>query len=353
MILSITCLLVACHAVETDEDGALLPRTVALSKTKPADGYASHIFVGSVQSSERARLAFAQAGSIGITNVEIGDHVNQGTQLATLEVQPFERRREQARAGLDRARAAFNEVEKRHAAQKSLVERGFFRRLTFESTVAQLEVARADVRTAEAELALSERTIREARIVSPISGTVAQRMAEPGEFVQPGQTIFEIDGDGSLEAIIPVPAAMAAKLSQGVDVILESAGEKIEGKVLHIGERQGRGGLVTIEVLIGEQADGFHPGATVEARFILSQQQGEIVEIPLSAFLPGAAPNRGTVFAFNSDTRRVKQLDVAVRPADGETLLTSSLAPGMLVVSAGVRFLNDGDLVNALPVTAD
>ncbi len=345
--------LAACYEAETDEEGFQSPRTVVLTQARPVDGYATQAFIGTVQSSERVRLAFAQSGTIDVVSVEIGDGVTRAIELATLELQPFERRRAQVQAGLDQAIAALDEIEQRHAAQQSLAERGFLPRLTFESTTAQLDAARADLRAAQAELELSERMIREARIVSPIDGTVAQRTAEPGEFVQPGQTMFEIDGEGTLEAIVPVPSALAAQLSQGSDVILNSAGLSAEGSVLHIGERQGRGGLVIVEVLIADQIIGFNPGSVLEARFVLEAPQDEMVQIPLSSFLPGDAPNSGAVFAFDSDTRRVNRLNIAATPADREQLHTPSLLPGTLVVSAGVRFLDDGDLVSPLPVTAE
>ena len=353
LVLLMSVFLAACYDVRTDEEDFQPPRTVVLTEARQVGGHATQTFVGTVQSSERVRLAFAQSGTIDAISVDIGDRVAPATELATLELHPFERRREQVQAGLNQAAATFDEVRQRHAAQQSLAERGFFPRLTFESTTAQLEVARANLHAAQAELELSERTISEARIVSTIGGTVAQRMAEPGEFVQPGQTIIEIDGERAFEVVVPVPSALAAQLSHGDGVVLTSAGLSAEGSVLRIGERQGRGGLVIVEVLIAEQIVDFDPGTVVEARFVLQAPQNEMVQIPLSSFLPGDAPNNGAVFAFDSDTSRVKRLDVATTPAGAGQLHTPSLAPGTFVVSAGVRFLNDDDLVSPLPVTAE
>lgn len=353
VVLFMSLLLAACYETESEREGLQPPRTVVLTEATSVGGNTTQAFIGTVQSSERVRLAFAQSGTIDVISVDIGDRVTPRADLATLELQPFERRREQVQAGLDQAAATFNEVQQRHAAQQRLAERGFFPRLAFESTTAQLEAARADLHAGQAELELAERTVREARIMSPIGGTVAQRMAEPGEFVRPGQTIFEIDGEGALEAVIPVPSALATELSLGTDVVLSTPGLSAEGSVLRVGERQGRGGLVIVEVLIAGQIVGLTPGGVVEARFVLEEPQDEMVQIPLSSFLPGVAPNTGAVFAFDSHTRRVNRLDVVAIPAGAEQIHTPSLARGTLVVSAGVRFLNDGDLVNPLPVTAE
>ncbi|GGX58065.1 secretion protein HlyD [Tateyamaria omphalii] len=353
LLVALAFYLAACHAVETGEATPERPRTVALATVAPAVGHTSHAFVGTIQSSERVRLAFAQAGVVEATNVEIGDNVDYGMELARLEPQPFERRLERARAIADRAGAALKNMQVLHSTQKSLFERGVVPPVTFQSTVAQLEIAQADVRAADAELELSERMLREARIMSPINGTVARRLAEPGEFMQPGQTVFEIDGDGAFEAVVLVPGAIASKLVQGTRAILKTEDTQLDGFVLRVGERQGRGGLVTVEVQIEPSSQETSPGAPVEVRFVFSPHDVRMADFPLSAFLPGREPGQGVVFVFEDETSRIGRLNVAVIPAGGDKLRSSNLQPGKRVVTAGVRFLNDGDLVAPLPVTAD
>ncbi|TQV86043.1 efflux RND transporter periplasmic adaptor subunit [Exilibacterium tricleocarpae] len=346
-------LLPACYKTDTGNPEPAPRRTVAVTEVQPTNAYTARVFAGVVQASERVRLAFAQPGPIDAMHADIGGEVEAGMELAALEMQPFERRREQAAAGLRRATATFGEVQQRHTAQAQLVERGVFPRLQFASTASQLEAARADVEAAQSGLELAERAIREARIMAPISGTVALRAVEPGEFVQPGQTIFEIDGDGALEVVVKVPAAVAAQLSPNTRVTLENGAITADGALLRIGERQRAGGLVTVEVLIGGSATGFAPGSAIEARFTTTPQAQGTVDIPLAAFLPSDRVDEGAIFVLDAKTNRVKRLDVVVTPAGGDVLETRSIAPGTLIVSAGVRFLNDGDLVRRLPATAE
>lgn len=346
-------LLGSCYETEDEGPAISTRKTVSISEVMPSGAFASRSFVGIVQSAQRVRLAFAQPGAIAVMNVDLGDHVAADVELATLELQPFDRRREQAKAGLDRAIATFEDLEQRHTAQKKLVRQGYFPKLTFETTKSQLEAARADVQSAQSEVELSERAIREARIISPISGSVAHRRTEPGEFVSPGQTVFEIDGDGALEAVVTVPSSLASNLAKGATVTLANAGVSADGVVLNIAERRRAGGLVTVEVLIIDEYSDFDPGSVVEVNFSLPSSDQNKVSLPLSAFLPSDVANEGSVFVFDPYTDLIERVNVTVTPTGREMLETQSLESGTLIVSAGVRFLSDGDHVRPLPLTSE
>jgi HlyD family secretion protein len=99
---------------------------------------------------------------------------------------------------------------------------------------AQIEVTRAQRRTAEhdiastgARLAQIEDRLRKSRIVNPRQGTVLTSYAEPGEFVQQGQPLYKIANLDSMElrAYITEPQLSLVRIGQPAQVQIDVSGE--------------------------------------------------------------------------------------------------------------------------------
>jgi len=100
---------------------------------------------------------------------------------------------------------------------------------------AQIEVTRAQRRTAEhdiastgARLARIEDRLRKSRIVNPHGGTVLTSYAEPGEFVQQGQPLYKIANLDSMElrAYVTEPQLSLVKIGQPAEVTIDVSGEE-------------------------------------------------------------------------------------------------------------------------------
>ena len=88
------------------------------------------------------------------------------------------------------------------------------------------ELARPAIRRKELEtrLRLLERTIADSRVLSPISGQVTDRFAEPGEVVTVGSPLLRLADLSLLEIRVYLPSALLGKISLGQQVSLRADG---------------------------------------------------------------------------------------------------------------------------------
>jgi hypothetical protein len=71
--------------------------------------------------------------------------------------------------------------------------------------------------------------------------------------------------------------------------------------------------------------------------------------IPVHAFLPGIAENDRHVYVFDAETSTVRKTAVQTTGIQGnQVIVTQGIAPGDVLVVAGVPFLSDGQKVELL-----
>jgi membrane fusion protein (multidrug efflux system) len=102
----------------------------------------------------------------------------------------------------------------------------------------QISVAESNTKTAVAQIAILETSLRNTRIFAPASGRVAKRWLLPGDIVQPGQPVFTITRDSLFYVMAYFEETKVEGIHDGkvaeftVDAF---PGMKITGKVINVG----------------------------------------------------------------------------------------------------------------------
>lgn len=169
-------------------------------------------------------VAAERGGRLTRVLVEEGQAVAKGALLAEIES-------DELRAALDEARSRVAEA---HAELKLAdVNRERRERLVREQIVAvhdldqanrDLDIARARLETATAEVARYEAQIRKSRILAPIAGTVIARQVDAGETVETGDHAFTMANLGKLRIEAEADEADAGALVVGAPVAITSEG---------------------------------------------------------------------------------------------------------------------------------
>ncbi len=152
----------------------------------------------SVEAFELARLYAKVAGYLGTINVDIGDRVQRDQLLAALDIPEMQQELASAQAQLAERRAQLAKAEADASLQKTLFERA--RALRERKAVTQtdldeaqakhaiaqaaLQLAAAQVKSAEANLARLQSLAEYARIKAPFDGIVIERFVDPGALIQ-------------------------------------------------------------------------------------------------------------------------------------------------------------------------
>jgi HlyD family secretion protein len=108
-----------------------------------------------------------------------------------------------------------------------------------EQAQAAVEQARIAVLQSEANLALLDTQMEKLAVFAPVDGTVITRNVEPGEFVQPGATIFTLADLTSLTITVYVPEDRYGEISLGLqaEVTVDSfPGKMFTAQVTYISD---------------------------------------------------------------------------------------------------------------------
>ena len=222
-------------------------------------------------------------------------------------------------------------------------EQAATRRAAAEADVAVAEasllLARQQVSQAEAQLAIAERQLSDATVLAPCDGTVAARLAEPGELVGPGAPVVKIAGTARLKALAFLPARHYAEVVPGETAAEISAGgataaATVVAKSPAIDPRLR---VFEIKALLDGSA-GAAPGAMADFRVVFEKREG--VSVPQEAVLSRAA---GTVVFLAGPDGAAKEVPVRVGLRDGgRAELLSGVSPGDPVIVQGQTQLYDG-----------
>jgi RND family efflux transporter MFP subunit len=194
----------------------------------------------------------------------VGDRVEEGQELVTLDAQDLDvnvRRAEAiesevrsaipeaengvagAKANFDLAQSTFKRMEEL-ASKKSISNQEFDEAFArSKSAQAAYDMARAKRSQLDAKLAQAEQEIRAAtitrdytRIAAPFPGVVTAKSVEPGNLAAPGAPLLTIERDGAcrLEASVDESKLPFVKAGQTVEVALEALDRRFAARVSEI-----------------------------------------------------------------------------------------------------------------------
>jgi RND family efflux transporter MFP subunit len=207
-----------------------------------------------------AKVAAKVPGRIAQIFVKEGETIKEGAKVARLEDVDFKSalassraRGAAARAKAQIARANLQELKVQIDRERPLVEKGVTAKATLDdlqahnaSLVATVHAADAETSAADAETKSLEVQLGSYEIVSPISGTVVQKLVEVGEGVSPGfgtPGVIEVVDLTSLVVEVDVPENRLSQISEkGAAVIILDAypNKSFSAEVKEIGRRVNR-----------------------------------------------------------------------------------------------------------------
>ena len=308
---------------------------------------------GSLKALDSAVVRAKLAAEVKALSVREGDTVTAGQtigQLDTLEVDFRLRQADQnaasARAQLDIAQRALNN-------NRALVAQGFISATGLETSISNEAAARATHEAALAAANLARKARSDARLVSPISGVVSQRLVQPGERVAVDARLVDIVDLSRIEleaAIAPEDIAGVA-VGQGARLSAEGLDAPITARVARINPSTQAGTRAVLVYLRIDAQPHLRQGLFLTGTIELSTDNALMV--PLSAVRVDRA--QPYVLAVVGD--RVEQRKVTLGQRGESTTgqhtesvveLTAGVADGMVLLRGTTGALGDGTRVRVL-----
>jgi RND family efflux transporter MFP subunit len=312
---------------------------------------------GTVTSPRTAVLSTAVAGLVAELTIDEGDRVETGDVLLKLDAELAQLALERARAEVKQREIAAADARRRLVeAEEVGAQRGIAR--------TQIESLRAEVSSDEAALAASQAAAREQQAIvgrntlkAPFAGVISERYAELGEWVNPGDGLFELVATDNLRFDFRVGQDNFAALSPDtpVEITLDAIPDRsIPGYVdaiVPVKNPSARTFLVRVRANTNDVDSGLLITPGMSARGKLSIDTGRSgVTVPRDAILR-FPDGRVTVWVVDAggDLPVVReQLVQTGSEFNGVVEITNGLAAGDVVVVRGNEMLQEGQAVSIL-----
>ncbi|HEY9404465.1 MAG TPA: efflux RND transporter periplasmic adaptor subunit [Pyrinomonadaceae bacterium] len=285
-----------------------------------------------------ARIGLRPNQAFDVTRVAEVGSARVALELAEKQLRRFERLIESgdvSRASYDQQKAQRDQLQQQYEAALSAARQNY----------AGIATARAAASAAEAQVAQARKAIADVVVYAPISGYVADRPADVGEYITPSSKVATIVRTNPLRLRIDIPEQLIGSIlpGQGVSVLTSAYADRaFAGRIARISPNvTAASRTLTVEAQVENGEGLLKPGQFATVR--ISQPSGTpAVLIPARAVRTEQDTSRVFVVKDGRAQERVVQLG----QVEGELVeVKSGIGTDELVATSGIEQLRDGAAV--------
>jgi RND family efflux transporter MFP subunit len=238
---------------------------------------------GSIRAVNSAFVKAKVPGELLELTLREGDSVRAGQVIARIDRIEGQARVQQAQEQADAARAQIDIAERQFNNNQALVDQGFISKSALDNSQNSLTAAQATHKAALAAVDLARKGLEDTVLRAPISGVVAQRLAQPGERVAVDGKILEIVDLSRLELEAALSAADSVALRVGQDATLQVEGSPrpVAARVARINPSAQAGSRSVLAYLSIADTAGLRQGLFAQGTVRIGQASG--LAVPLVA----------------------------------------------------------------------
>lgn len=301
-------------------------------------------YPGRTKASEEVNAAFRVSGTILRVLVKEGDYVKKGQVIAQMDprdyqvqLQATQAEYEQVKAEAERVMAVYNEGS---------------------TTAAAYDRARYGLQQITQKLANHRNQLNDTRLTAPVSGYVQMKFHESGETVGAGMPVVRIISGGDLEIEVHVPASDFSRREQFTNAWCSFEvlpGQTFPLRIISTSQEANASQLFTVRLGIsgGYDHSKITPGmSTMVYVSYNTPNERNAVKVPTTAVLH--KEDKTVVFVVNTQKSTAEERTVELGDMDleGNIQINGGLKPGETVVTAGVRYITDGQKVKEIEPTS-
>ncbi|MFI4625922.1 efflux RND transporter periplasmic adaptor subunit [Klebsiella quasipneumoniae] len=302
---------------------------------------------GEIHAHDETILSFRTGGRIVTRSVDIGDRVNAGQLLATLENTTSQNQLDGAQADYEGARAAAQVAALNLNRMQKLMPTGAIARTQLDTARADWLVARARLKNSESALRNARESLGWTRLMAPQSGVITEVSASAGQVVSGGQSVLTLATGEARDVVFDIakPDAIPPQEQAGLRVSL-----------LNDPSVQASAALRDISPQADPQTRTWRVRATLQNP-PLAMALGASVTVTLPATgphgyaLPASALSRvgdkPAVYVINPQSQAQLRVVVPAYYTATSVIISGGLEPGDRVITAGVSKLRSGEPVIA------
>ena len=324
-------------SIELSETDIAVAQTMTMTQGVPVSGTLKAVRTAMV----KARVA----GELVMLEVREGDAVKMGQIVARVDNTEYLARQRQAQQQAEAARAQVDVAQRQFDNNNALVNQGFISKTALDTSIANLNGAKASYQAALSALDVSTKALNDSVLKAPLNGFVSQRFVQPGERVAPEARIIEIVdlSQLELEATLSSAEAMNVKVGQIAKLNVEGTSQEVLARVMRINPSTQTGSR-SVLVYLGLQS---HPllrqGVFVQGS--LGTQKAQAVVVPLES----VRSDKTKPYVQTLQDNQVVHLQVelgAKGEADGKAVMAlKEIKEGTRVLAPSAGAVRDGTLI--------
>ena len=352
------------------------------------------VYTGEVKASESASVSSKASGTAKTVRKEIGDYVEAGEILATIDDTDYRTQYNQAQAAYNQAQAQYNSIingsaeqtkiqlesalnaakiefnnaQTNYNNQKILYENGAISKVAYDAAVTRLENAKLNLETAQknydltvdvvlnenkasakaaldmasVQLQAAQNALNNTVIKAPISGYIAGRNTNAGQIIAQGVEIFSIKSTNTVDVQVNVTESVISHITAGsaASVSVKAAGaEKIAATVTNVSTAKDlQSGMYKVIVQIDGINSDLKDGMIADVEITLNES-AEAIVVSANALLEA---EDGTKYVYIADGKNAKKVDVITGiTTDDKVEIISGVCVGDKVIVSGKEYLSE------------
>lgn len=288
---------------------------------------------GSIEANEQVEIRSEVSGIVEGIYFQEGTFVNKGQLL--FKVNDIELRAQLRQTSTKEGLAAENERRAKLLLQKEAISQE------------EYDLARADLKSAQAQSQLIQAQIAKTSVRAPFSGKIGLRSISPGTYITPAILVTKLVNTGKLKITFSIPEKYASQVKSNTIIRFKVAGseDRYSAKIYAI-EPEIAVATRTLQVrAIAENKDGkLLPGTFADVELPLDIIKDAIV-VPTEAIIP--VQNGKKIFISSNGLAKEIMIETATR-TETSVLVLSGINEGDTVITNGVMSLKNDDPVKVI-----
>lgn len=312
------------------------PVKVTVEAVDGASASLSRTYSGTIESGKSVDISFSVPGTLKSVNVEAGQKVSKGQLIAELDATNLIHAENIAQSTLAEARDAYNRLKKLHDAN-ALPDM-------------QWVAVQQQLKQAEDAAAIASKEVGNARIYSPISGVVSEKLASAGQAIAPTLPVVRIVGIGDVKASISVPEKEVGAMKSGLKATVTvdaAAGSPFEGVLTEQGVvANPLSHTFDVKFRVVNPTGDLLPGMLCNVKLDTPADTATVaspIVIPIQAVLL-SSDNRNFVWTASNHKAAQRFVTIGEMVPDG-VVISSGLAHGDTIITQGMQKVSNGTLI--------
>ncbi len=277
-------------------------------------------FLGSFSANREVSVASETTGKVILVGVQEGQHVVAGSLVARLDDGVLQAQLQSAKASFDNAT---NTLARYEQAPNGV-------------TKLQIDNARTQIATDQAQMEQLSRQIRQYTITAPFSGIVTARNFDLGAIVSPGSTLATLTDISQVKLEVSVPEQYIARFKTGMRLQVKTdvyANTVFDGRVDLVASKADGSHNYTVKVIVPNNSQNLLKAGMYGSVTLTSALSHSEISIPRPALI--GSSQHPQVYVVENGIAKIR--DIQTGEGNARSIaVTHGLQPGEIIAVGGL-----------------